>query len=127
MLVMFVMLVLGAIDFSRWLYAIDAANEAARNGVRTAVVCDKSDTAIQQRTAYGLVGSTGGTITVTYTPGGCYANAAAGTPVCTGVSVQVAGYTVPKVAWFLPTLTVPTITTYMPRESMSSTNNARCD
>jgi Flp pilus assembly protein TadG len=122
---MFVSVLLGIIDFSRWLFAINSANEAAREGARVAVVCDLSDSAIQQHMAPWLITATGGSISVSYTPGGCVANASGGTP-CAGVTVSLSGYTVPRVAWFLPTMTLPTATTFLPRESMDSTNNDRC-
>ena len=124
-MLMYVSLLLGIIDFSRWLFTINSANEAAREGARVAVVCDLSDSAIQQRMAPLLVTATGGSISVAYTPAGCVANASGGTP-CAGVTVSLTGYTVPRVAWFLPTMTLPTAATFLPRESMDSTNNARC-
>lgn len=124
-MLMYVSMLLGIVDFSRWLFAINSANEAAREGARVAVVCDLSDSAIQQRMAPWLVSATGGTIAVSYTPGGCVANAAGGTP-CTGVTVSLSGYQVPRVAWFLPNMTLPAATTFLPRESMDSTNNDRC-
>lgn len=123
----FLGMVMGAVDLARWLHAIDAAAEATREGARVAVVCDKGSAAIEARMAASLATATDGEITTTYFPSaGCFANAADGDPVCTGMSVTVSGYTVPRLVWFLPTMTVPTMTTYLSRESMTSTDNARC-
>lgn len=122
----FVVLIVGAIDLTRWMYAIDAAGEAVREGARVAVVCNLNAGAIQTRMSRSLVTATGGSATVTYTPSGCCASLASCSPACTGVSVTVTGYQVPRIAPFLPTMNLPTITNYLPRESLDSTNNARC-
>lgn len=123
---MFLSMVLGAMDLARWLYTIDAASEAARAGARVAVVCNLNSSAINAHIAVGLAMASGGTTTISYQPTGCFAQQAQGNPACTGATVSLTGYTVPRVAWFLPTMTVPTIRTYLSRESMDSTNNARC-
>ena len=125
-MVMFVSLLVGAIDLSRWLYAIDAAQEAGREGARVAVVCNLNSAAITQRMQASLITATSGSSSVSYTPGGCCAKEATCLPVCTGVTVTLTGYQVPRIAWFLPTMTIPTVTNYMPRESLDSTNNVRC-
>ena len=125
-MLVFVSLVVGAIDLARWLYAIDAIAEAAREGARVAVVCNLNAGAITTRMQPSLVSAVGGTATVAYSPGGCCATEAACTPACTGVTVTLTGYRVPRVAWFLPTMNLPTVVSYLPRESLDSTNNDRC-
>jgi Flp pilus assembly protein TadG len=126
-IVVYITLLLGAIDLARWLFAIVSIGEATREAARVAVVCDLNDTAIQQHMTAGLVSAVGGTVTVSYIPSGCVAHASAGTPVCTGLTVTTANYRVPRVSWFMPTMNLPAATTYLPRESMTSTSNARCD
>jgi Flp pilus assembly protein TadG len=123
----YVTLLMGAIDLARWLFAVVSIGEATRAAARAAVVCDLNDTAIQQHMSAGLVSAVGGTVTVSYLPSGCYAHASAGTPVCTGLTVTTSNYQVPRVSWFMPTMSLPTATTYLPRESMTSASNARCD
>lgn len=126
-MLVFVTMVLGAIDLSRWLYAIDAIGEAGREGARVASVCNLNAAAIVTRMQPALAMATGGTATTTYTPAGCCAQQSNACPVaCTGVTVQLTGYYVPRIAPFLPTMTLPNITTYLPRESLDSTNNDRC-
>lgn len=125
-MLMFTSLLVGAIDLSRWLYAINAAQEAAREGARVAAVCNLNSGAITVRMQPSLLTATNGTAVVTYTPGGCCAQESTCVPACTGLTVTLSGYRVPRIAWFLPTMTVPTVTTYLPRESLDSTNNARC-
>jgi Flp pilus assembly protein TadG len=125
-MLMFITLVLGTIDIGRWLYALTATQEAAREGARVAAVCNLNSSAINTHMHPSLVTVTTGTSTVTYVPGGCCAKEATCLPVCTGVTVTLTGYQVPRVALFLPTMTIPTVTTYLPRESLDSTNNARC-
>jgi Flp pilus assembly protein TadG len=125
-MLIFVSLVLGTIDLGRWLYAITATQEAAREGARVAAVCNLNASAINTHMHLSLVTVTTGTPTVTYQPGGCCAREATCLPVCSGVTVTLTGYQVPRVAWFMPTMTIPTVTTYLPRESLDSTSNARC-
>ena len=122
----FLSAVLAMIDFSRWLFAVNAVNEAAREGARTAVVCDKNSSAISTRMAPLLAFTTPGSVVITYSPSG-----ACTVDTCDGVTVSLSGYTVPAIAPFLPrTLSLPTATTFLPRESMRSTlagnANLRC-
>jgi Flp pilus assembly protein TadG len=122
----FITLLLGAIDLSRWLYSIDAAGEAARTGARVAVVCNVSSPAVVASMVPTLVTVTGGTTAVNYLPAGCCASLTTCASACTGVQIRLTGYTVPRIAPFLPSMTIPPITTYLSRESMDSTDNARC-
>lgn len=125
-MLMYVTLVMGAIDLSRWLYAINAAQEAAREGARVAVVCALGATAVRQRMQPSLATVVGGSTTITYEPNLCCAYQATCLPVCRGVTVRLQNYRVPGIVPFLPTMRVPPVTTYLPRESMESTNNDRC-
>lgn len=125
-MLMFVTLVVGGIDLSRWLYGINAAQEAAREGARVAVVCNIGSAAILARMQPSIITVVGGTTSVTYQPTGCCAKEATCTPACEGVTVRLQNYRVPGIAPFLPTMRIPDITTYLPRESMDSTDNARC-
>lgn len=122
----FVTLLLAAIDFSRWIYAIDASQEAAREGARVAAVCNLNAAAISSRVQIAMRTATAGTTTVAYTPGGCCANEATCLPACTGVTVTLSGYRVPRIAPFMPTMNLPAVVTYLPRESLNSTSNPRC-
>jgi Flp pilus assembly protein TadG len=117
----FLAALLAMIDFSRWLFAVNSAHEAAREGARVAVVCDKNDTAVQSRMAPFLATATGGTITVSYSPNACTVTN------CEGVTVSLSGYHIDSIAPFMPiALNLPTAKTFLSRESMDSTLNARC-
>ncbi len=115
------------IDFSRWLFAINSANEAARAGARVAVVCAKNAAGIELRMAPFLATATCVDITKTYStvpPGVCTPTDSSN---CTGVTISLSGCSIPSIAPFLPiTLTLPTATTYLPRESMDSAGNTLC-
>ena len=125
---MFVSLVLVTVDVSRWVFGLAAAGEAAREGAHSAAVCGPdADAAVRRRMAPWLEGVSGGSVSVQRLPSGCYANSASGSPVCTGVQVVVSGYAVPGASWLPVTLRVPTVTAYLPRESLdSSLNPALC-
>lgn len=120
----FLTVVFAMIDFARWLFAMNSANEAAREGARVAVVCDIGDADITARMAPFLLFATGGTATIAYTPSGCTrAN-------CQGVTVSLSNYTVPRIGWLIPVpMGLPAAKTYLSRESLDSLSNTnpRCD
>lgn len=118
-----VQLLLGIVDFGRWLHAVNSAGEATRYGARTAVVCANTTagrTATKNKMAFFLpAGTPASAITVTPLSGaqvGC-----AATEVC-AVSVSITGVSISSIAWFLPaTLPIPNQTVVLPRESLLST------
>lgn len=120
------LLLFGAIEIARVVWAWNAAGDATRLGARLAVVCDLNAAAIKARMAQRLTSlNAGANITITYSPSGCSAQAA---PYCEAVTVALAGSTpdaaIPFVS-FTPTL--PPFTTTLTRESMSSADNAVCN
>ncbi len=120
----FVATTLATIDLSRWVFAIVSAGEAARAGVRTAVVCSlDAGSAVRTRMAPWLDGVRGGAVSIQYLPSGCAAQQAGGLPACTGVSVTVRNYAAPGGLWLLGVLPVPAVTAYLPRESLDSSLN----
>lgn len=102
MLGVFLALVFGTVDFSRWLYAIDATTEAARQAVRTAAVCSKEAPGVLRSVEFLPTGASGGTATVSYLPNGCCARQDPNgvCTVCTGVSVRLSGYALDPVSPF---------------------------
>jgi TadE-like protein len=122
----FLTLIFGAIDLSRWMYAIDASQEAAREAARTAVVCSVGSAGPALRASPALVTMISGTTTVNYIPEGCCASLATCSTACEGVEVRLTGYEVPSIAWVFPSMPVPPVTTYLTRESMDSTSNSLC-
>jgi len=115
-LLVFLMLVLGIVDFARMLFTWSAANEATRAGARYAVVCD--DTAQQAlvlaRMQALLPQIT--TVSVAWTPAGCTAS------TCEGVTVGITGlnyqWISPIVGAVAPLIPMPSFSTFLPREVM---------
>ena len=107
----------GAIEVSRLLFLWNTTTEATRIGARTAVVCNANAAAIKQKVKTFLPTLSDAEISVTYNPAGC----APGT--CESATVKVAA--VSAVATFIPfvplALTLPSATTTLTVESMSST------
>ncbi len=121
-----VQLLLGIVDFGRWLHAVNSAGEAVRLGARTAVVCDNSiagRTAARNRMAFFLPPGTLPTAIDVQPISGATSGCASG-EVC-AISVSITGLTMPSIAWFLPAqLPIPNQTVVLPRESLLSTINA---
>jgi Flp pilus assembly protein TadG len=97
-LLVFLMLVLGIVDFARMLFTWSAANEATRAGARYAV--------LPQIT----------TVSVAWTPAGCTAS------TCEGVTVGITGlnyqWISPIVGAASPLIPMPSFSTFLPREVM---------
>lgn len=134
--IVFLMLLLGIVDFGRWMYTMNAATEATRLGARLAVVCDLDDSAIKTRMRDFLPQATNSRIVITYygsdpvTPGNWVAGCTVET--CAGVTVQLTDVSIESVAWFLPSeLPIPPFSTALVRESLKSaidgSNNPVCD
>lgn len=117
----------GVIEMGRVLYYMNAATEATRLGARVAVVCDMNDTAIVTRMQNMLPGLATGDVSLIYRPNGC--NAAN----CETVTVSIipGAFTINTFIPFLPfAVNLPTFTSTLPRESLSSTgygNNVLCN
>ena len=115
-LLVFLMLILGIVDFARMLFTWSAANEATRAGARYAVVCD--DTAQQAlvlaRMQALLPQIT--TVSVDWMPTGCTAS------TCEGVTVGITGlnyqWISPIVGAAAPLIPMPSFSTFLPREVM---------
>jgi Flp pilus assembly protein TadG len=121
----FFTLLLGVVDFGRWLFTMNAASEATRLGARVAVVCDQGSNAVLARMQQFLPGLTAGEVRIEYFASnaaevGEWTNGCSFTD-CAGVRVQLDGYTIPGIAWFLPAgLPVPSFPTALTRESLRS-------
>jgi Flp pilus assembly protein TadG len=119
-MLMFLMVVFGIMDFSRLLYTWNTANETAREGARYAVVCADpgSNARVMARMQALMPEITASNITVAWEPAGC--NAA----TCEAVRVSLTGLsfqwvsplpgTVGQPAW-----TLPGFSTYLTREMMT--------
>ncbi|WP_447774541.1 TadE/TadG family type IV pilus assembly protein [Variovorax boronicumulans] len=115
-LLIFLMLVLGIVDFSRMLFTWNAANEATRAGARYAVVCDdttKQDLVLARMQA--LLPQVQ-TASVVWVPSGCTAS------TCQGVTVSITSlnyqWISPIVGAAAPLIPMPGFSTFLPREVM---------
>lgn len=121
-LLIFLMLVLGIVDFSRMLFMWSAAQEATRAGARYAVVCD--DTAYQAQVLARMKALMPqiNTVSVTWAPSGCTA------ATCQGVTVSITGlnyqWISPIVGAAGPLIPMPGFSTYLPREVMRKDPNS---
>lgn len=117
----FIIILLGAMEMGRMLWTWNAAAEATRLGARMAVVCDMDDPDIKARMRERLPALQDSHITVAYEPAGCTVNN------CISARVTLAGYThvpiIPVVALSIP---IPPFQTTLQREVMNSTGNPAC-
>lgn len=113
--IIFFTLVLGIVDFGRWLFTLNTASETTRLGARVAVVCDLNSPAIVRRMQQMMPDLTRANVGVEYQPAACNVSN------CASVTVRLSDVTIQGVAWFLPgTLPIPAFTTTLPRESLLS-------
>jgi len=125
-LLLFLMFLLGIVDFARMLFTWNAATEATRAGARYAVVCANT-------TNNGLIVSKMqqmlpqiSNVNVTWYPSACTA------ANCEGVTVTITGMTyqwispIPGIA-SVSGITMPTFSTYLPREIMRADPNNNSD
>lgn len=123
----FLTLLIGIMEFGRWLFTLNAASEATRWGARLAAVCDKDDADIKAKMRLILKSVTGSQISVNYAPAGC-ALATCKTVTVALVTkavdpVNYASFT-PMIPFMGVAVSLPAFTTSLPLESMESTNSA---
>lgn len=115
---LFLVFVLGILDFARLLYTWNAANEATRAGARYAVVCaDPGNKARVLATMQGLMPQISD-IDVVWEPASCDASS------CEAVTVSITGL---QFQWIAPVpgrlgaplVMLPGFSTYLPREMMT--------
>ena len=84
----FITLLIGTMEFGRWLFTLNAANEATRLGARLAVVCSISDAPDIKTRMHQMVGGIPvSNMVIDYVPGGCDASN------CKTVTVRLCGAT----------------------------------
>jgi Flp pilus assembly protein TadG len=118
----FFTLLLGIMEFGRWMFTLNAAREATRLGARLAVVCSQSDAAlISQRMSELTVSISPEQMVIDYFPASCTADN------CRTVTARV------QQAEFRPLIpflgggyAIPPFPVSMPRESMNSSQNRVC-
>ena len=118
---MFITLLLGIMEFGRWMFTLNAAGEATRWGARLATVCDLNDSRIKEKMRYILANVDDAQISITYAPANCDASN------CKTVEVSIVNATfTPLIPFFGVALPLPAFTTNLPRELMKSTGNPVC-
>jgi hypothetical protein len=116
----FITLLIGIMEFGRWMFTLNAANEATRWGARLAVVCDMNDADIKTRMRAILGGLTDGQISVNYSPSACDTSACMVTVQLNGVMFT------PLIPFMGVAVPIPPFTTSLPREYLNSTDNPVC-
>lgn len=114
-------LLIGMMEFGRIVFSINAATEATRLGARLAVVCDKDDSIIKNKMIELTNFIDASNIEVIYTPSGCDIN------TCSYITVNIINLQIPTIIPAIPfNFNMPKLSTTLPRESMTSANNAIC-
>lgn len=115
----FFTLLLGIMEFGRWMFTLSAASEATRWGARLAVVCGSSQSQIQQKVAV-MLRSGNGHLEITYSPSAC-------TTADCMVTVKLVDATfTPLIPFLGGSYAIPPFTTTLSREYMKSTPNTVC-
>jgi Flp pilus assembly protein TadG len=121
-LLVFLMFLLGLVDFSRMLYTWNAATEATRAGARYAVVCDDTlqHAAVLARMQQTLPHIT--SASVSWSPAGCLA------ATCQSVTVSITGlnyqWISPLPGALPPLVPLPSFSTTLTREAMRQDPNS---
>ena len=121
-LIMFLMFMLAVTDFSRMLFAWNAATEATRLGARYAVVCDSTTNKPAVLARMQAMQPDIADIALAWNPAGCTSS------TCEGVTVTITSL---QFRWMSPVLgaavanvSLPTFSTYLPREIMRQDPNS---
>ncbi len=118
----FFTLLIGIMEFGRWLFTLNAANEATRLGARLAVVCSISDAQdIKARMHQVAGGIPVGKMIIEYLPSSCDESN------CKTVTVRLNGATFsPLIPLMGGNYPIPEFATSLPRELMNSAGNPVC-
>lgn len=124
--ILFFTLLLGIMEFGRWLFLLNGANEATRLGARLGVVCSVEGPGDLTHIKARMSAMTGGGIPVAnmvldYVPANCDASN------CRTVTARIVGATFNPVSpFFGGNFPIPQFPTSLPREYMTSTGNPVC-
>ncbi len=127
-LIIFLTVFLGILDFARMLWTWNAANEATRWGARISVVCDKSATAVLTSMKKFLPQLTAANVQIDWYNAAGNIDATCNSTNCTGVNVRIIGL---DYQWISPigfanhaAIPMPGFSTYLPREIMGQDVNS---
>lgn len=118
----FFTLLIGIMEMSRVLFYMNTAAEATRLGARMAVVCDVNVSApvIKSRMRNMLGVLSDGDILISYSPNACASSS------CESVTVSVSKQINTLVPFVPFSVDLPSFSTTLPRESLSSATNPMC-
>lgn len=115
-------LTIGIIEFARWMYVVNAAVEATRFGARVAAVCDKNDATVRDRMRMILPSLADTNIAISYPTSACT------NTLCEPVTVSIQNYSLSLLIPLAPlTVPIPSLSTSIPAESLSSASNWLCN
>jgi Flp pilus assembly protein TadG len=136
-MVLFLTLLLGIMDFGRMLFTWNAAAEATRFGARVAVVCDKADAAlILAKMQTFLPQLSGANVVINWENPEGVVDPSCDRTTCKGVQVSIynnpanpadaSNFRIQAISPFMGFVMppVPAFPTYLPRESMQTTSSA---
>jgi hypothetical protein len=120
--IVFFTLLLGIVEFGRWMFTLNAASEATRLGARLAVVCSVDDaSAISERMSAMTVSIKPVHMVIDYIPAKCKAD------TCKSVTASVQGARFrPLIPFLGGDFAIPTFPVSLPREYMNSSQNPVC-
>lgn len=121
---LFFTVLIGVMEFGRWLFTLNVANETTRLGARLAVVCGNSNsdiTFIKTKMTQMAFGIPVGNMVISYNPVGCDVT------TCKTVTASLSGATFSTlIPGFGGPYAIPSFPTALPREYMTSAGNPRC-
>lgn len=125
----FVALLVGVMEFGRWLFTLNSASEATRWGARLAVVCSEGDPQIREKMQIILPilkDPLENQIEIIYSPDKCKAACAPGDSGCTECETVDVFLKNVTISTFIPFVSgpysIPSFRVTLPRESMDSAN-----
>jgi Flp pilus assembly protein TadG len=127
-LMLFLTLFLGIIDFARMLWTWNAANEATRWGARVSVVCDKGAQITLANMKQFVPQLLASNVQIDWYDSAGNISATCDATNCAGVNVQITGL---NYQWLSPigfatqaAIPMPGFSTYLPREIMGQDPNS---
>ena len=132
-LILFLTVLLGVVDFARLLWTWNAASEATRWGARTAVVCEQDSAAVLARMKSFLPELTASNVAINwYVWNGItkkyVADNSCNSTNCAGVNVQLSGldyqWMGPVAYGFKASFGMPGFSAFLPREVMGQDLNS---
>jgi Flp pilus assembly protein TadG len=127
-LIFFLTVFLGILDFARMLWTWNAANEATRWGARISVVCDKGAAAVLANMQQMVPQLADANVQVDWYDAAGNVSTTCNSTNCAGVNVSITGL---NYQWLSPigwatqaAIPMPAFSTYLPREIMGQDPNS---